>query len=1354
MTLKNMLLYYIPESVIQQAVYKQATLITPQKILSVEKVLIDSGAVHASYIAQSFVERYKHNLTVVPTKGLIVMADNKTSLQVTGMVNARVEMEHTDGRVFTADLNLIIIPTEGPDMIIGLPDILSHYLTMFVDMLQDAAKVHLGEQHLSTMVQTEEIGSLVTQTPEYAKGYELRIPWEKVREVAPEEEDTPDPCSFSGPLHFLEQSHDESLEEYYTLFETHIDPEFRKAVPIEKYLREIAVQVFVPQEWTGIKGIKEIDLEFLPGMPTMHKPKARPLNPRLAENAKKEFDRLKGYFYRPSTSDVCSCLVIAPKATAPFIRFCGDYSWMNSFIVRGHFPIPRPFYELEKMRQYSVFADIDWTNSYHQFLLSPKTSKMLSVQTPWGQVEPIFMPEGISPASGILQSVVREIFADTSCEQWLCGIFDNILVGGTGWEDLFEKIKWVVQRAIERNVILKFKKTWLGFDHAEFFGYMVRAGCIEITEKRKLAIEAIPFPRDMKEMRRFLGSAIYCKSWLPGYAELTGLLNDTLKKDFDWTDSDKWSGPYKEAFNKFKDALMKATALFHPNYELEWIVRTDASNIGVSAVLFQCAVGEDAVITLQPIAFVSQKFSETATRWATIEQECYGLKFGVEAFDYYLRGKFFTLETDHENLRWMEASLVPKIIRWRMYLQSFSFVIRHIPGKLNKVADWLSRIHMLIMEHFLIGDDRGSAEREIVTEAELASYDTLSPLWIDWEPEQTESTGDEVYADGEGSEGDEEAFCVQCNSVSMGHTCEGCDEDSHQVFVSERIVNDFIATLNTTLGGIPQVTEDALKMVLKKVHGGRRGHWGVSRTRKILDEEYPGHGIPVRLIAEFVKTCPVCQKERLGLADQLQPVVRVLHPEHQRATVGIDNLALPEDKNGNANLVVLVNHFTKHVYAYATPAHPTMIMIARALFSYYTTFGKFDVLASDPGSDIMGEVVAQVNKWLGIEHRVSLVDRHTSNGVEGSNGQILRHLRCLCADERVNEQWSDPEHLQWVFHIINDSVSSESGLKPYHATFGDQSATYLTMPPDLPEPERAHEYVRRLNENLQLLKQISSEHQRKVQEERLKVNREDARKNRYEPGDFILEVHNPGRHRDNKLRMKFNGPYEVIEQIKNDITVKDLLTGMQRPRQLRAEMCKPFYGTPVEARDMAMQDKSQYAVDRILGYKGDIWKRTSMYFLVRFTDGDEVWLPNTDDLWTTEAYERYAQSNPELHHLTLDASFVPAYRARINKSAITEVEPGDTIYYWDIRSYGEGWFQGLELPEAYYKKYVMPHRYTGWVSSKRVKINVYNMFTKKKFKETHWAVFAYGTVSVFDSNTMILVDQVLADQYPRLKHMR
>jgi len=56
-------------------------------------------------------------------------------------------------------------------------------------------------------------------------------------------------------------------------------------------------------------------------------------------------------------------------------------------------------------------------------------------------------------------------------------------------------------------------------------------------------------------------------------------------------------------------------------------------------------------------------------------------------------GKGFVLETDCRNLVWMEKSEVPIVMRWRIYLQSYQFLLRHIKVIDNVVADWASRMH-------------------------------------------------------------------------------------------------------------------------------------------------------------------------------------------------------------------------------------------------------------------------------------------------------------------------------------------------------------------------------------------------------------------------------------------------------------------------------------------------------------------------------------------------------------------------------------------------------------------------------------------------------------------------------------
>jgi hypothetical protein len=121
------------------------------------------------------------------------------------------------------------------------------------------------------------------------------------------------------------------------------------------------------------------------------------------------------------------------------------------------------------------------------------------------------------------------------------------------------------------------------------------------------------------------------------------------------------------------------------------LVRQDAAEkVGVGAVLLQIRTLLDGSHVLEPIMCATAKFRDPATRWTIIEQECYAIYFVIMTFAYFLYGNVFTIETDHNNLRWMEQSKVPKIMRWCAYLQSFQFLVRHIPDKQNVVADYIS----------------------------------------------------------------------------------------------------------------------------------------------------------------------------------------------------------------------------------------------------------------------------------------------------------------------------------------------------------------------------------------------------------------------------------------------------------------------------------------------------------------------------------------------------------------------------------------------------------------------------------------------------------------------------------------
>jgi hypothetical protein len=484
---------------------------------------------------------------------------------------------------------------------------------------------------------------------------EIVRPWANEPESCPEDDDTPDPLAFGEDiLRFMEMSVEDSKKEYFDDFVSHVSDKFKAAVPkvLDLLAKVESAERFAPSTWDGLK-VEPVRLETIGSLPYRLSPKARPVREKLFVHAKKEFERLSKYFYEDSKSPIASPLVIAPKATAPFIRFCGDYREVNKFIKIPQQPIPIVQHELIKAAKFKVFIDLDMANSFHQIPLSPEFSDLLSVQTPWGLVRPKFLPEGVGPASGLLQHIVRNIFADF--HDWTIVIFDNFLILADTYEDAYEKLEKILDRCKEFGIVLKLKKSWFGVDKVTFFGYEVTHGKWELSEDRKQAIMAMEFPKNTKQMQSFLGAALFFHHHIPKYSEWTAKLYEMTHDKFVW-DPGTWKFDYLKCFVEFKEALVKAAVLYFPDYSLPWIVRCDASDHAVGSVLYQESTGVDGVVTHQPIAFSSKRFSNPASNWDTFKREAYAIYHAVSSFSYYLRGKDFIVESDHRNLQWIESS--------------------------------------------------------------------------------------------------------------------------------------------------------------------------------------------------------------------------------------------------------------------------------------------------------------------------------------------------------------------------------------------------------------------------------------------------------------------------------------------------------------------------------------------------------------------------------------------------------------------------------------------------------------------------------------------------------------------------
>ena len=514
-----------------------------------------------------------------------------------------------------------------------------------------------------------------------------------------------------------------------------------------------------------------------------------------------------------------------------------------------------------------------------------------------------------------------------------------------------------------------------------------------------------------------------------------------------------------------------------------------------------------------------------------------------------------------------------------------------------------------------------------------------------------------------------------------------------------------------------------------------------------MKEVYPGHQVTFKSVQEFIQRCPTCQKVRLLQGPAHNPIIRHLKPTHPRAVVGMDTVTIsPRDELGNLYCDSIVNHFDHFFFGRPKASHDAE-STAESLLQYISLYGLFDTLMTDPGSDFTSEVMAHLSRFLGYAHKFSLVDRHESNGCEQSHSQLLRHLRAICNDERLRHCWSSPKVFCFVSFIMNSHLNSETNSDSYSLRFGTlDSSDYYELPLTL-SAENAPAYIQELNNNLQLVRQISREHQDGIVAQRTAPNSL-APQTLYQPGDYVLHRNN---HPENKLQGPWLGPYQVVQQVKNDVTCKDLVSGsVMTHKPFHLENLKLFEGSDTEAYAQALLDRDQFVIREFIAYRGDPEMRTNCEFEVAFEAGAVKWLRWTPGLFETIQYEEFCRKDPALMPLLYDVKEAKRRIQALKRSPITSVQP-NTVVYLNLRWYSHSWYQGLPLPDLFHKQYVVKCTYGGFLSDTHKQIYLRDTVFNNNFTVDNFFVYSWGSVTDFDADKMVLVTKDFVRRNPFLK---
>ncbi|CAF4208079.1 unnamed protein product, partial [Adineta steineri] len=394
----------------------------------------------------------------------------------------------------------------------------------------------------------------------------------------------------------------------------------------------------------------------------------------------------------PSNSPWAAPVVIVKKSDGS-PRFCIDYRRLNTITQKDVYPLPRIDDVIERLNGSKIFSKLDLRSGYFQVPLAPDERPKTAFTTPDGLWEFTRLPQGLKNSPSVFQRLMHQTLGSLRFEICLAYL-DDVVVFSPSFEQHLLDVTQVCQVLNESNFKLNYNKC--AFFHSEipFLGHKVTPDGCSPNDDNIRSIMQFPLPQSSKAAHSFLQMVGFYRKFIPRFAQISASLNKFTSKGFPfiWTEAEQLS------FDQLKYALTSPMVLILPDPSRQYVIRTDASRVGVGAVLLQTQPSDpnDTSHTpiYKPVAFASRSLKKAEKNYSAIELEALAIWWSVtQKFRSYIEGQQFLLETDHKPL----LSLMKKpyhnarIERWMTTLQQYDMLIQHISGKDNTTADALSR---------------------------------------------------------------------------------------------------------------------------------------------------------------------------------------------------------------------------------------------------------------------------------------------------------------------------------------------------------------------------------------------------------------------------------------------------------------------------------------------------------------------------------------------------------------------------------------------------------------------------------------------------------------------------------------
>jgi hypothetical protein len=284
-------------------------------------------------------------------------------------------------------------------------------------------------------------------------------------------------------------------------------------------------------------------------------------------------DMLQQGIIQPSISPFSSPIILVKKKDGTW-RFCIDYRALNAITIKDSFPIPIVDELLDELFGAKYFSKLDLRSGYHQILLHPEDRHKTAFRTHQGHYEWLVMPFGLTNAPTTFQSLMNHIFQHALRKSVLV-FFDDILINSSDWQEHLKHLDEVLNILQTNNLFVKLSKCSFGVLEIEYVGHVVTGQGVSMDKDKVKVVLDWPIPKNVKQLRGFLGLTGYYRRFIKSYAKIAAPLTELLKKEnYIWNDQEEM------AFHQLQNAMTSALVLSLPNFEKPFILETDASGVG------------------------------------------------------------------------------------------------------------------------------------------------------------------------------------------------------------------------------------------------------------------------------------------------------------------------------------------------------------------------------------------------------------------------------------------------------------------------------------------------------------------------------------------------------------------------------------------------------------------------------------------------------------------------------------------------------------------------------------------------------------------------------------------------------